>query len=95
MSGGIDLTRIIHEGSGGGEGFLLNDTAVQTGQDLRKAPLISLCLRDRLRSFRNEVPMAAFGASLAEAMTKNFRDMTKVAAGEDALPSPAIKTTRH
>jgi hypothetical protein len=28
--------------------------------------------------------MAAFGASLAEAMTKNFRDMTKVVAGEDA-----------
>jgi hypothetical protein len=56
MSGGIDLTRIIHEGSGGGEGFLLHDTAVQISQDLRKALLISLCLRDRLRSFRNEVP---------------------------------------
>jgi hypothetical protein len=28
--------------------------------------------------------MAAFGASLAQAMTKKFRDMTKVAAGEDA-----------
>ena len=28
--------------------------------------------------------MAAFEASLPEAITKNFRDMTKTAAGEDA-----------
>jgi hypothetical protein len=28
--------------------------------------------------------MATFGASLAEAMTSNFRGMTKAAAGEDA-----------
>jgi hypothetical protein len=37
-------------------------TAVQISQDLRKALLISLCLRDHLRSIQNEVPMAAFGA---------------------------------
>jgi hypothetical protein len=42
-------------------------TAVQISQDLRKALLISLCLRDHLQSFQNEVPIAAFGASLAKA----------------------------
>jgi hypothetical protein len=38
--------------------------------------------------------MVAFGASLVEAMTKIFRDMTKDAAGEDAgapgTPSPVL-----